>query len=445
MQNKKSIHDFYIGILAKSSSLAALSSIKMATSLGQLVIASAVEMNDLPSRVYNLDLTEWSLAKINIISLMEDSKKPLVGFTLVAGNVDDSLRLAKWFKAKGADIVLGGPEITSVNMSYYLSFSFVDEVVLGAGEKIIPQIMKNGFGAYSSLEVGNTELDFCSLRVNYELLFRLKEDHSGVSYVWAGDCHLRNNRCFFCARQKKGFGFRDPAAVWEELSIPLEAGKKYYYNSADSIAVSSHEFERFVKNRPTKFANTIHKCFINSVQVTDQTAGLLHELNGLAAIGVESLSNLSGAGKGNTVNDDNHRAIKIFAEHKVQMVLTFVLGMPGETKESLKKNEEELLKIVEKYGDGIFMITVSPLLITIGSRAFDSLIQEYGLPENAGNALYDPLALSRLYCQQFNGVERNDLIASIQNIHQKVREINPNIEFDSKGIGIEERNFIQTE
>ena len=61
--NKQKRYDCYLGILAKSSLLAALSSKKMATAIGQLVLASQASRLGISTSVYNLDVTYWSVAK----------------------------------------------------------------------------------------------------------------------------------------------------------------------------------------------------------------------------------------------------------------------------------------------------------------------------------------------------------------------------------------------
>ena len=439
-------YDCYLGILASSSLLAALSSKKMATAIGQLVLASQVSQLGISTCVYNLDVTDWLVAKQDAEQRLKYSKKRLVGFTLVAGNVDDSLILARWFKDMGADIILGGLEITRQTVDYYSQLTYIDGVIFGNGQDIITDIMTGGLNVIVGHASQRTELNFSNISVDYNLLFRMKDDHEGVSYIWGGDCYLRNKRCFFCSRQKRGFGFRNPEMVWQEIQTPFQKGIKCYYNTADSIAVFPGEFAKLVEARPIEMSHTIHKTFINASQVNHKIAEFLSEFNAIAAVGIESFGNLSGAGKGNTTDQDNLRAIKILAEHNVKMVLTFVLGLPGDTSESLKKNMETLPRIVDEYADNIFMVTVSPLLITIGSRAFDELANKLGLnfPINSNQiSYYNPLELSDLYYGEFCQVDRHDIINCIGELYQKINNHHPGIEFDSKGITQREKDGIE--
>lgn len=77
-------HDCYIGILAPNE-LAALSSLKMATALGQVVLASRITRElRIPSRVYNLEVTSEECAFDDMKRFTAGSRRPLCGMTLVA-------------------------------------------------------------------------------------------------------------------------------------------------------------------------------------------------------------------------------------------------------------------------------------------------------------------------------------------------------------------------
>jgi len=431
-----------------------LSSAKMAAPLGQLVLATKVnQINEIPARVYNLEISSEEDVKNDILSLIGASNSPLASLTLSAGNVFNSLKLAVWLKSLGCTVIVGGPEVTELSASHYANLSAVDAAVVGNAESLICCLVNDGlqqelpnlFTKEIIPAIQHLLLDFQKISVNYFLLFELSK-HAGVSILWGSDCHLANKRCFFCSRQKKGIGFRDENLVWQELEIPLQHGIHKFYNTADTIARKPKQFQRFVEARPDNFKNTIQKVFINATQVNDEITGYLHRLNAWTAIGIESLTRVESSGKGKTNTDDNYRAIDILAKNNVDMILTFILGLPNESTESMRRDGEKLLRIIEKYGNHIVTVTVSPLLITIGSKAFERFYDacNSSLPIRHQGEFYNPLSCSTLYFNKFCSVTEDDIIRQICYLQMEIANINPNIVFDSKGLDPEKYFNIKT-
>ncbi|MFA5322272.1 MAG: radical SAM protein [Smithella sp.] len=448
-------YDCYVGILTPSDELAALSSLKMATALGQVVLASqASQRLGIPSRVYNLDVTNGTTAKGDMRQFMAGAKRPLFGLTLVAGNVRASLRLAHWIKSEfdDATVIVGGPEITHSSARFLICNQCIDAAVVGNAEKLIVDIVWSGIeghpNTYTRLNpqpvLCETKFAYDQVSPDYSLVYRLAEDHQGVSYLWAGDCQLSKNRCYFCARACLGHWHRSAETVWKELQVPLRAGLTKYYNTADTTGI--YPTSELLAARPKVFCHTAHKIFINASQVDDKRAEILHKMNAWAAVGIESLSNLAAAQKGKTTDDHNLRAVEILAEHDVKMVLTFVLGLPGETPASLESNAGQLLKLVERYSQHIVMVTVSPLLVIIGSKAFNDMYKDAGrenfhLPDGT---FYDPLRQSELYLQKYCSVSRQQIIENIAYLYRAISNYS-DIDMDSKGVSKAEKAYIITQ
>jgi radical SAM superfamily enzyme YgiQ (UPF0313 family) len=254
--------------------------------------------------------------------------------------------------------------------------------------------------------------------------------------LWGGDCHLHNQRCYFCSRQKKGFGWREPRLVWEEMAYPYKSGINKIYNTADTVAVNLKQLEMLAESKPPELAGMRMKCFINSTQVNDETARLLKKLNAWAAIGIETFSRTEAIGKGKTRPPDNYQAIEVLAKHGVPMILTFVMGLPGETEKSLDDDAQEIIRIVNNHKANIYWITVSPLLITLGSLAFYECAERLGgkLPRKDEQEFYNPLLMSEKYFNMFCHVDINDVYEKIVYLKREIKEIAPQIIFDSKGL-----------
>lgn len=431
MTNYGAFYDAFLGILS-TGELISLSSGKFASPLGLNVLGTKIKQL-LPRifvRIYNLETSDEEKIKADIEKAASEYKRILAGLTLIAGNVSKSLRLAKWLKELGCDVIVGGPEINNLTADHFAALPMVDAVCVGFGEHIISDLVYNGIK--QKIYTTPSHFDFKNSAVDYSLLFEL-EKHGGVSMLWGGDCHLCKNRCYFCSRQKRGFGWRNPETVWKELQYPYQHGIWRLYNTADTVAVNVEKFGRLAEAKPLELAEMKIKCFINATQVTVETAKLLKRLNAWAAVGIESLSRIQAVGKGKTAVSDNYRAIKILANNGVPMILTFVMGLPGETKESLMTDAKQILQIVKQYRELIYWITVSPLLITIGSRAFDDC-SNGDLPKRHPWEFYNPLLLTEQYFEKFCSVELGEIYKTIAQLKNEIAQMAPKIVFDSKGL-----------
>jgi len=424
----------FIGILCDGEMLS-LSSAKFASPLGLNVIGTTIK-KDFPEvfvRIYNLEVNQFSLTKLDIENIIKSFRNVLVGLTLIAGNIFKSLGLAEWLKGLGCDIIIGGPEVNELTMNHFSAISTIDSVVAGSGEQVISDIIKDGIK--QRIYSASSAFNFDDSSVDYSLLFRL-QDYGGVSMLWGGDCHLHNQRCYFCSRQKKGFGWREPKLVWKEMVYPHKNGINKIYNTADTVAVNLKQLELLAESKPLGLAGMRMKCFINATQVNDETALLLKKLNAWAAVGIESFSRTKTIGKGKTEASDNYRAIEILAKHGVPMILTFVMGLPGETEESLNNDAKEIIRIVNSYKASIYWITVSPLLITLGSMAFYECAEKLGgkLPRKNEQEFYNPLLMSEEYFKMFCQIDIDDVYKKIAYLKKEIKKIAPQIIFDSKGL-----------
>lgn len=327
-----------------------------------------------------------------------------------------------------------------MTVEHFASLSIVDGVVVGFGEHVIADIIQNGLS--QKIYTTPAFFDFKNSSVDYSLLFRLK-DYGGVSMLWGGDCHLCNQRCYFCSRQKRGFGWRNPKIVWEELKLPHQMGIKKLYNTADTVAVNQSQLKLLAKSKPKELAEMKLKCFINATQVTDETAKLLQSLNSWAAIGIESCSRVDVAEKGGTSPESNYRAMEILARNKIPMILTFIMGLPGENRKSLEADAQKIIQLVREYRSSIYWITVSPLLITLGSRAFENCSKalEGNLPKRHLQEFYNPLALTEQYFEKFCLVGLDEVYKTIFDLKNELGKIAPEIIFDSKGLDPDKCNI----
>lgn len=301
------------------------------------------------------------------------------------GNINRSLQMAKRLRGDGIHVYLGGPEPSMMGPRLALDHPYLTGMVIGAADtarvpflyslregkhpQVFPKDLSTDMFEYVP---PRTRIDFANVSVDYNQLFEL-DRHQGVSYLWGNDCAQAHKRCFFCGRISLGVGFRPPKRIWRELGIPYEKGIKFYYNTTDSVTTNLHAFNSFCEAKPKAMKESVHRVFVNANQVSKELIESLHRLNGVAVIGVESFGRIAETGKQKTNVQDNLRAIAMLFNGGIRMVLSFVFGLPGENDKSIRQNEEGIIDLVERYGEMIDAIHMSPLLVTTGSPAWPSV------------------------------------------------------------------------
>jgi radical SAM superfamily enzyme YgiQ (UPF0313 family) len=450
-------YDAYIGIHPRSD-VAGISSQHITVPLGALAIASRVA-RDFPEttvKVFYGELTDEITIYEEVKTLLNEKRKPLVGITLVAGNTTTALGMASHFDDIGIDVILGGPEAWLSYNEYGDEFlkdkPYIRALCFGAGEHIISSFVKYGLDTclpnlvyrqnpHDDLVSGPTvptDLDFERLSIDYALLEGI-EQAGGVSYIWRSDCHMaRGKRCYFCGRINLGYGTRDPRNVWDELVLVHKKwGLTTYYNVADSIAINQNDLKRFVDAKPEDLSETVHRCFINPHQVNCFTAGCLKKLNAIAALGIESFDLLDTIGKFPSSNESNMQAIDLLNKQKVPMILSFVLGLPGETAQTAINTLKRIESLIQEY-PFIVGIEISPLTITVGSRAYHDLMERAKKRYRHIYPPYDIVKMSTDYFDAVCNINRNSTIELIKEYTNSIVAIKPDLCVDIKGISQEE-------
>jgi hypothetical protein len=233
-----------------------------------------------------------------------------------------------------------------------------------------------------------------------------------------------------------GVGYRPATHVWSELVWAYKRGVRSFYNTTDSVTTNIGEFRRFCEAKPAEMEDDVHRVFVNASGVDKELAHALQRLNGVAVIGVESFGRMSATGKARTGIEDNLRAIGILAENRVRMVLSFVLGLPGETAQTLKETEEGIIDLVQDHGHLFDAIHLSPLLVTTGSPAWHSLMALPQVRSKYANRQvpFDVIEVTNDYFGLFCSISRQFCIQRIFSLCETIRAIAPWIKIGAKGI-----------
>lgn len=459
-------YDAYFGIYPHSE-LDQISSTDITVPLGQLVIATAVRkcVPEASVKVFYGEVTEDDVIYSEIERMAKRSRRALVGVTLNAGSVGRALQMAQHFGSLGMDVILGGPEAWLAYEEHgdllLRDKPYIRGVAIGAGEHIVPTILEDGWSTSTPNVVFRTRprgelthgviepyaLDFAAAEVDYSLQYGI-EECTGVSYLWRTDCHLANGqRCYFCGRVDLGHGSRPSERVWKELRQARDTwGINKYYNVADSVAVSLSDLQAFVEARPPDFGGETHRCFINAHQVNKRTISCLKRLNALAALGVESYALFEKVGKRLSSVEINEQAISALDDAGIPMVLSFVLGLPGETEETLTRSGRYIQSLVERF-PMIASVEMSPLTVTCGTNAYRDLMARAGDQYRNRIPPFDTIELSNHYFDVCCHVSRAKTIQVTATLTSAIKRVRPEIWVDVKGVSPEERRveFLQTD
>jgi radical SAM superfamily enzyme YgiQ (UPF0313 family) len=256
----------------------------------------------------------------------------VVGITVHLTFAKRAYELARWYRAHGSKVVLGGMHMQSCPEE---GAFHADAIAMGDGVQLWPEILHDIERGelrshYESAHERPYDLDPPPRR---ELLPR-KSFLTTTSLIATRGCH---NRCGFCYLATDGlrmpYRVRDP----QDIRRQFEDNGQPYAVFTDNNLGSKRDYLRGLC-RALRPLGKIWSAAV-TLDVTDEPA-LVREM-ALAGctgvfIGFESLSddNLAGARKRTPRTDDYARRIKIFRDLGIQVNGSFVVGFDGDRKDT---------------------------------------------------------------------------------------------------------------
>ncbi len=189
--------------------------------------------------------------------------------------------------------------------------------------------------------------------------------------------------CVFCGRYDDGMRFRDPIECAKEVANYTE---KYelteVWDRSDSFIQNINwlkEFTKELNKRTNRFTlgKTTFKTYSRADQLLRQDIiDILKTLNfRMVFIGYEAGDNriLKNIGKHANL-DTYYKATKNVLENGIDIDASFIVGLPGENKESLRNH----IKFVQNLVDmGLDKIRVNRLLVLPGTPIYRKIIEKY--------------------------------------------------------------------
>jgi anaerobic magnesium-protoporphyrin IX monomethyl ester cyclase len=301
----------------------------------------------------------------NIDVRRQVAKANFVGLTATSGEIVDAKRIARQVKTyygKQVVTIVGGAHPSLLPEDCINHF---DCVVVGEGEKSILEIVENGArGLVNSSPIKDLDtIPFPARHLVGEKAFshtlwpgeKYGKGPKATTLIGSRGCFWQ--KCAFCGNIRQPLRLRSPANIVEEIKQVRDQYGCYHYRFEDD------DFT-FNKKRCLKLCEELkplgihYKAHSRSDLLDEEICQALKQSGcDEFGIGVESADNhvLETVDKGLTV-EDHKKAIKLLKEAGIITKAYFIIGLPGETEETIEKNMQFVKETgIDKWTISIFM------------------------------------------------------------------------------------------
>jgi radical SAM superfamily enzyme YgiQ (UPF0313 family) len=325
--------------------------------LGLAYLAGALEKAGID--VYILDFVVFPYSRTALESFLKNFRPTVVGVTSVTMNFKDAIRIIKDVKKfdPGILTVMGGPHVTFHGDKTLITYPELDVVVLGEGEQTVLELaefiqnhddLKHVKGI---LYRHGSEIQATPMRPYVDLdrlpipsrhlvpLGRYRTLGMPISMTTSRGCPYQ---CIFCVGRKMGGArvrLRNPDQVVDELEY-LNTLNFHQINIADDLftanknhclAVCDEIIRRNLKIKWTSFARV--DTVSPEITFKMKAAGCKAVSFGIESANPEILRKIK---KGIT-QKQAIAAVKLCTQIGITPYASFILGLPGETPETLKE------------------------------------------------------------------------------------------------------------
>ncbi len=339
--------------------------------LGVCYVAAAFEQAGAEVRIFDFVVSGYNKEKIQ--KAMDEFKPHVVGSTSVTMSFPQAAQIITDVKEIDPSVytIMGGPHVSFWAHETLEKFPAVDCIVIGEGEQTIEEItpllakgetLENVTGLIlrhngEIVETGHRDfiqdLDSLPMPARHLLpLSRYKALGFPVSIITSRGCP---NKCIFClGRRMVGHKvrYRSVKKVVDEIETLLELGFTRI-NVADDLFTSNKKRVREVcneiKNRGLKFG---WSAFSRVNTADKETFALMRETGcDCVSFGIESGNQemLKRVKKGITLAQAE-KAVKICKEVGILPHASFMVGLPGETHETMADSARFAKKLDAIYG-----------------------------------------------------------------------------------------------
>jgi len=366
----------------------------------------------------------------------------IVGISCNIMTYESALKIGKAAASKGCKVLLGGPFPTSMPKTILKNREFVDSVVVGDGElalhqyindeplQLVPNlcyrrgnsIVQNAervleletlpFPDYMNLDLKEYFQNYESRYSNFKPFRKSLAIYSRKGCIWRD---ASKGGCVFCMIPHKGIRYKSPKRFWDEITfLNRRYGVNFFWEVCDTFTENSRWIDEFVTEKPERLDVAFH-VYARACNVSPKMALQLKKLGVYEVfIGAESGDDeiLELANKGIKVHQ-TRRAVELLANEGISVVVSFVLGLPGETSRTLQKTID-FARELYLYGN-IVETSTSILLPIPGSNAFEMLMKIPGMRQKHSSDLLDLEDLKRDWIRNFTQTTISELEAALTN------------------------------
>ena len=394
-----------------------------------------------------IDALKERRSKYEVLKKLTDNNIKIAGITCLSSYYNEVVELSKLLKKSGITVIIGGVHPTFLPYKT-LKETNADYVICGEGEKALYELLKcsgeyiKGVYSLKNLKDENVVFEKTDIVENIdELPFPDWEQIDPKSYPIAVHGTLVKSQpnaviissrgcpysCKFCASNNfydKKIRFRSPENVVREIKLLSEKFGIKEFQIVDDNFTFDKERAKEICRLIVEEGIKIHWSCPNGIRadkIDDELAGLMKNAGcWYTLIGVESANEavLRNICKGETI-DAIARAIDILHENKIETQGSFILGLPGETEESV--NESINFALNSKLNRASFkMLNIFP-----GSDLWNELKGQYA-PSFSGNhfnsrPVWAPEGLTKEYLMQVQNEAHRKFYSRIKILFGVVR------------------------
>ena len=316
---------------------------------------------------------------------LEEYRPQIVGATCVTLNYLIARRMLKACKAfdPGIFTVIGGPHVTFALEETLLQSPWIDAIVIGEGERTLVELaraIENGKNIHQVPGIAFADggmviktsprpliedLDDLPLPARELLpMARYRALGTPCTVITSRGCPYS---CIFCSGHRM-FGprvrFRSPGLVVDEIEKLQRDFRLPRINIVDDTFTLNHNHTRAVcEEMLRRNLNLKWSVFARVDRISEDLARLMNRAGcEWVLFGVESADEeiLKTIKKG-TTPDDVRRGVKIAAEAGINVFNSFILGLPGESRDTAHKSLAFGDELYQKYGAKYGFHMLSPL------------------------------------------------------------------------------------
>jgi radical SAM superfamily enzyme YgiQ (UPF0313 family) len=334
--------------------------------MGLLYLAAVLEQNDYEVDVLDLLVSRYTKDKIR--HKLEQYQPDIVGVTSVTMNYHNASGILKHCKSVNPDVVtvIGGPHVTFAPVETLNEAPWIDIVVMGEGEQTLVDIVSGKRLDYvDGIAFRSDGVKVTAQRALIENLdeLPLPARHlfpTSRYHALASHCSLITGRgcpfnCIFCVGSKMGgrrARFRDPKLVVDEIEQGLALGfgevnfedDLFTLNHKHLHAICDEIIARGLKFKWSVFArvDTVNPVVLQKLKL----AGCDWLCYGIESGNQQILDIV----KKKITLDKIRESVKMAKDAGVNVLASFILGLPGETRETMLQTMEFAQELDTYYG-----------------------------------------------------------------------------------------------